>query len=258
MSYYASMRAADVLGVPSRLELGTKDGAKIGAAFRPISGEASHERSSNREASFEQRVFAHVGSLHKRNVARTLQDAVQISQVIDVTMDLLVGRMRFMRIPASQYSPGGTKSNVEAFWGFAVEDLAHPACQTNLILVGSLDGLVGTNFTAATAAIDDFNFPSDPDCMIEILNHELDLGVDLEDYQYETDWTPADSTNGQAAASALAMTERAGGVGYGKATTWARQLLPAQRVVAIISDIHVASESYRTILARPVCIAATV
>lgn len=176
---------------------------------------------------------------------------------MDVVIHLEVGRMRFLRVPGTGHSSGGTKRNVQTFWAFGIETATEHWAESRLVLVGSLDGLTSMRYPADDAASSSFNFPSDPSFMIELLAGELELDVDLEDYEYETDWCPEDSTNGMAAVTALGITERAregysvGGRG------WVDQSRPKQRVVAIVSDIHVGVDATRTILARPVLIGST-
>lgn len=257
MAYYASERAAELIGIPKSLDLGTKKTAQASGGVQPFTLGRSRESITSHHATIEQRVHEFLRQETRRNIARSLHDAAAVTQLLDVVIDLEVGGMKFLRVPGTSYSEDGTKENVRAFWAFGIETCTQFS-DTRLVLVGSLDNLTGKRYTQDDAAYDSYSFPSDPSFMIEILNAELELDVELEDYSYETEWEPTDSINGSAARNAREITERARNGAPGGRTTWVQQVLPQQRVIAIVSDIEVLNDDSRTILARPVCISATV
>lgn len=262
MAFYMSERAALELGVPESSEFTEKNHRGIFARLCGMKAERSSEYATTRETTLEERLTLFLqGQQRQRNIAKSLHEAVEITQLMNISIDLDVGRMRFLRVPGTQYSSTGVKNNVEAFWAYGIEpspEYMRSVAETRLILVGSLDGLTSTAWSAEASMYNEFSFPSDPSFMIELLNGELELEVDLEDYEHETEWTPDDSTNGHAAQTAMDMTHRAYGQGPGKRGSWALRSLPRQRVVAVVSDIHVDTDESRTVLARPVCISATV
>lgn len=258
MAYYASERAAELIGIPKSLDLGTKSTARASGGIQPFTLGGSRESIASHHATIEQRVHEFLRQEKRRNIAPSLHAAVEVTQLLDVVIENLeVGGMKFLRVPGTSYAEDGTKENVRAFWAFGTEKCP-TFSDTRLVLVGSLDNLTGKRYTQDDAAYDSYSFPSDPSFMIEILNAELELDVDLEDYSYETEWEPTDSTNGSAARNARETTERARNGAPGGRTTWVQQELPRQRVIAIVSDIEVLNDGSRTILARPVCISATV
>jgi hypothetical protein len=132
----------------------------------------------------------------------------------------------------------------------------HPRVHTELILVGSLDGLVGAEVTTERARVSDFGFPSDPGYLTPALIETLDLDIERDDYLYELQW-PTDPDDGEAARAASAFTARASVPGP-SGSTWVRQRLPLQRVVASVTDIWTSNDQRRTVLARPALIQPTI
>lgn len=254
MAYYESLRAANAMGVPVAGELSDQTGWTFKGTAKIVGGERSHSSQVTRPETIEEsldRFFEKAG--RKRSIATTLYDAVENTQIIDTVIDLRVGRMRFLQIPGSAHSEGGAKKNVLAFWATGLHQNSDPMFETHIVLVGSLDGLTSSTYSSEDSSYDGFNFPSDPGFMIEILNEELKL-VDLEDYEYATEWT-RDSPDGLAAQTAHDITNRAS-TGSGK--SWVRATLPQQRVVAIVNDVYFQGTRSRVVLARPVLISPTI
>ncbi|MFT4213351.1 MAG: hypothetical protein QM622_01040 [Microbacterium sp.] len=187
-------------------------------------------------------------------MARTLHEAVQPTQLIDVVLDLRVGKMPFLRIPGSQFLPERL-DGMRAVWAVGLDENDNPPVRSELILVGSLDGLVGTRYSEEHAGLDDFSFPSDPGDMTAALIDLLDLGIERDDYAYEMQWD-ADPALGDAARAAHEITERASMPGP-SGRSWVERNAPAQRVVATITDIWTPRDTQRTVLARPVLIEST-
>ena len=86
--------------------------------------------------------------------------------------------------------------------------------------------------------------------MIEILNTELRIDVDLEDYEYKTSWSPIDLTNTSAAKTAMDITDSARNYTPEYRATWVQDF-PRQRVLAREGDIDTLDDASRNVLARP-------
>lgn len=255
MSFYESPRAARVIGVPSPATVSTMRGRKVAGKILELGPELSRAVTATRVQTFSESVHAFVQqSRGRRHVARTLYEAVGITQLIDVVLDLRVGKMPFLRIPGSQYLPERL-NGVRAVWAVGLADNDNPRVRSELILVGSLDGLVGTRYSEEQAGLGDFSFPSDPGDMTAALNDLLDLGIEHDDYAYEMQWD-ADPGLGDAARAAHEITKRASVPGP-SGRSWVERCAPAQRVVATVTDIWTPHETQRTVLARPVVIEST-
>ena len=86
--------------------------------------------------------------------------------------------------------------------------------------------------------------------MIEILNTELRIDFDLEDYEYKTSWSPIDLTNTSAAKTAMDITDSARNYTPKYRATWVQDF-PRQRVLARAGDIDTLDDASRNVLARP-------
>ena len=86
--------------------------------------------------------------------------------------------------------------------------------------------------------------------MIEILNTELRIDFDLEDYEYKTSWSPIDLTNTSAAKTAMDITDSARNYTPEYRATWVQDF-PRQRVLARAGDIDTLDDASRNVLARP-------
>lgn len=256
MAYYESPRAADVLGVPETGEVSENSGWKLGARAKPARAAFARNKNLTRKQTFEESLDTFLKKARKRSIAHALYDAVMITQIIDTVIDLQTGYMRFMSVPGSNFNEEGPLENVTAFWATAAHQNECPEMNTQLVLVGSLDGLKGRSYPDEDVRYGGFSYPSDPGFMIEILKQELQLPVDLEDYEYETGWLP-DSSQGQAAETAYDISQRGARAPYAF-PGWVREELPAQRVVAVVNDIFNRNDHSRVVLARPVIITSTI
>ena len=256
MSFYESRRAAYYMGVPEAADV--TDSASADAKLK--NGVLSLERSRRKEVRGRERLVDSVdrylnGAGRHREVARTLYDAVMQTQIIDVHIDeLQVGRMQFLRVPGTEYSPGGVKKRVTALWAYGRQENSDPDFVSHLVLVGSLDGETSADFGKESSKYGDFDFPSDPGFLTAILDEVLQLEVDYEDLEYSTGL--GQPREGEQAAEALKITER--GRGHGRRDTWVRNRFPLQRIVAIVHDIESIGEKGKIVLARPVIIDSTI
>lgn|GEM_PF-2424032 len=262
MSYYESKRAADEIGVPNR-RIATHKISKKSSLTPSIFG-ASITSSSDisEDITFEERINDFVKKQkRKRNIAKSLRKKVEKSQLLYTVIDLQVGTMLFSRVPGTKDPAGRNIKNVEAFWGFATENENRKFAKTDLVLVGSIDNLIKNDVpNREEAKYCRYNYPSDPGFMASLLNEELRLGINWNDYSAETCGAGYDRCppEGAKAERAAFITESArkghGSNGWG----WVTEVLPQQRILAIVVDVKYHEDESRTVLARPVLITSTV
>lgn len=256
MSFYESERAAHFMGVPGVAESvsGSQYSVAANATVASVNANKGKQvRGRERLVDAVDRYLTGPGS--KREVAKSVYDAVEVTQVLDVRVEELeVGRMRFHRVPGTEFSSGGLKRNVEAFWSFSTEINESPQFLSHLILVGSVDGETGSDHDADSSKYDKYDYPSTPGFITNILDQALQLEVDYEDLEYSSgQYAPM---KGDQAFEAFEITER--GRARGSRRSWVRNSFPSQRVIAIVNDVKMLSETEKVVLARPVIIESTI
>lgn len=262
MSYYKSKRAADEIGVPDRRNVTHKVSKKFSLSSSILGASITNSSDISEDTTFEEQINDFIKEQkRKRNIAKSLRKEIEKDQLLYTVIDLQVGTMLFSRVPGTKDPAGRNIKNVEAFWGFATENGNRKFSKTDLVLVGSIDNLTKNDVpNRDEAKYCRYNYPSDPGFMASLLNEELRLGINWDDYSAETCGAGYDRCppEGAKAERAALITESArkghGSNGWG----WVTETLRQQRILAIVVDVKYHEDGSRTVLARPVMITPTI
>lgn len=261
MAYYFSERACTYIGMQIPKEISNSSERNIGFTKGMFKLGLKNQTTKIGSITPEEYVSQELKKKKFRQfVRKSIYDVTSPEQIIETTLFLKVGKMKFLRVPGAQQ-----RDDFYAFWGHGKQVNRSTGVDCNIILVGSLDNLTGSDYSKEASKVDEYNFPSDPALMTKFLSEQLDINVDKEDYLAQTaedSWQPE---YGRAAEAALGHTTRAyesRAIGDNKnaRTSWVDYQANA-RIIAVASDIFDSSSNNgghasptKTVLARPISV----